>query len=608
MSETPRVSTAGIRLHQFAAGALPLMGYLAGWRPPLYVALGLSLLAVVSDRLAIVAWLCRRTKHAYEREDPGPLGGLLRLGEAQRVIFLATGLVLLSMGSRLGWLPILAAATVSLLEGTTAFSFTLVPYVGLEVLLRRLHLKTQPGAEGKPHAGNPNCLFCRTLQSAPYGRCRWCRLTNVQRCCGLQTSLLMVLLLVIAFLLTTQQEPAVAKLLVTMSIIGLVTLSLAISRQTDDLIGSLTHLDEVQRRTQERCEFLKRLALADSIHAAAETVVAYAAASLCVKHVSILVLEDGMLRIAASQGIPANVAARLAVPVPERLCDHVFDNGRPVVLDESSAQPPPELLGLKAPGTPATYPLVSAPLTTAARRVGIINATDRSAGPFSEDDLAELQFIAEASAISLSSQMDRRNVERANYAAIRTLALAIDAKDPYTHGHSQRVQAWANNVAQELGLSGPRLQVLTQAAELHDIGKLAVPDEVLKAPRNLTSDEWTLIHEHPRRGVEMVRHLTFLKPAYGAILHHHERLDGTGYPDGLAGDRIPLEARILAVADSYDAMTSARAYRPALTHEEAIAELRRCAGTQLDPECVEAFVRQIGEPAVAVAAETWAKS
>jgi len=602
MSETPRVSTAGIRLHQFAAGALPLMAYLGGWLPPIYVALGLSFLAMLSDRLAVVAWLGRRTKHAFEHEDPGPLLGILRLDETLRFILLGTGLALLLARNSLGWLPILGAAAVSVLEGSTAFSFTLLLYAWLELALRRLRLTMAPGrGTGERHSGNPNCMVCRILQSAPYGRCRWCRLTNVRWCCGLQTSFLMVLLLVIAFLLTTQLEPMVTKLLVTLSIIGLVALSLAFSRQTDDLIGSLNHLDELHRRALERCELLKKLALADSVRASAETTIAYAAEALGVGRVSVMVIEDGVLRIAAARGIPDDVATQVAVPVPERLCGQVFASSAPVVLAEALAQPALGLLGLDLPGTLASYPLA-----TAARKVGVINVTDRPGEPFSDDDRAELQFIAEATAISLSSQMDRRDVEQANYAAIRSLALAIEAKDPYTHGHSQRVQAWATATAEELGLTGPRLRTFTLAAELHDIGKLAIPDEVLKAPRKLTPDEWALIQEHPRRGVEMVRHLMFLKPGYAAILHHHERLDGKGYPDGLAGDRIPLEARILAVADAYDAMTSARAYRQALSHEAAIAELRRSAGTQLDPECVEAFVRRVGEPAMAVMADTLA--
>jgi HD-GYP domain-containing protein (c-di-GMP phosphodiesterase class II) len=166
----------------------------------------------------------------------------------------------------------------------------------------------------------------------------------------------------------------------------------------------------------------------------------------------------------------------------------------------------------------------------------------------------------------------------------------VEAKDPYTHGHSLRVQAWATAVGRELGLSEDQIQTLANAAELHDIGKLAVPDRILRAERSLTEDEWALVRQHPWRGVQMIQHIGFLKPALQIILYHHEGMDGRGYPEGRSGETIPLGSRILAVVDSYDAMTSLRPYRPALSHEEASAELRRCAGTQFDAVCVETFL------------------
>jgi HD-GYP domain-containing protein (c-di-GMP phosphodiesterase class II) len=146
-----------------------------------------------------------------------------------------------------------------------------------------------------------------------------------------------------------------------------------------------------------------------------------------------------------------------------------------------------------------------------------------------------------------------------------------------------------------MGLSGDRLKALSYSAELHDIGKLAVPDSILQASRRLTEAEWAIVREHPRRGTEMLKHLEFLKDSLPAILHHHERLDGGGYPHGLADEEIPLEAKILAVIDSYDAMTSARAYRPALPHDAAASELHRCTGTQFDGAVVETFLRLLGD-------------
>ncbi len=606
MADQLRASTAGVRVHQFVAGNLPVAAYLSDWLPPLWAALGLSMLALISDRLVLVDWLVRGQKHPYEQEDPGPRQGLFRFAEAMRVILLGSGAILLTAGYPIGWLPTLAAAAASIMEGTTAFSFMLLAYALLKGCLRGVW--PDKAAERRPaakHPGNPRCVVCRILQTAPYGRCRWCRLPSIRWCCGLQTSMLMVLLLVIAFLLTAALQPTVTKLLVTLSMVSVVTLSLAISRQTDDLIGSLNSLDNARQRTARRCAFLERLALVNSIQEAADTAVAHAAETLGARRVSVMLIEDAALRIAASRGIPEEVVERVSVPIPNRICGRVFESGVPVVANDLDSDEFSGTLGLEAGDSMASFPIGTAPMKTATRKVGVINVTGREAGAFSEDDLSELQFTAEAAAISLSSQMDRRDLERNNYAAIRSLALAIEAKDPGTHGHSLRVQVWATAVAKELGLSGERLQALTYAAELHDIGKIAVPDEILKAPRKLTPDEWAVVQRHPRRGMEMVRHLEFLKPSREAILHHHERLDGGGYPDGLAGGEIPLEARILAVVDSYDAMTSARPYRPPLSHEEAAAELQRGSGTQFDPKCVEAFLNLIGKQAEPVGAGAW---
>ena len=580
-------------------GALPVVAYLLEWLPPVWIALGLSALALASPRLAVLAFALGRRRHVFGHEDSGPHAGLYRLDEGLRVVLLGGGLAVLGAGEAFGWLPILAAAASSILEGSTAFSFTLLVYALGRWIARRVRQRGDGTAPrtAETHEGNPNCVVCRVLECAPYGRCRWCRLSSIRWCCGLQTSMLLVLMLVIAFLLNAALEPVVTKLLVTTSIVGVVALSLTITRQTNDLIGTLNSLERVRARVERRCEFLKRLTLADSVQAAADAAIEHLARTVGVRRVSVMLAEDGHLRIAASQGIPAEVAETVSVPVPSRICGRVFASGVPLVLNNVTAEGMFETLGLNAGAAMASFPLVTAPMQTAGRKIGVINVTDRPGGPFGEDDLEELQATAEAAAISLSSQVDHRNLVQANLATIRSLANAIEAKDPYTHGHSMRVQAWATAVAKALGISGNRLRALSFAAELHDIGKIAVPDDVLRAPRRLTEQEWALVQEHPRRGLEMVRHLVFLESARTAILHHHERLDGAGYPDGLTGSAIPLEARILGVVDAYDAMTSARPYRPPLSHEQAATELRRCSGTQFDPACVDAFLRLLGSEA-----------
>jgi diguanylate cyclase (GGDEF)-like protein len=174
---------------------------------------------------------------------------------------------------------------------------------------------------------------------------------------------------------------------------------------------------------------------------------------------------------------------------------------------------------------------------------------------------------------------------------IYALAATVDAKDSYTYGHSRKVSEYAVAIAEALKLPQDRITTIRAAGLLHDIGKIGIPDSILKKRAPLTDEEWKPIKAHPELGVEILRHVIDLVNCLPAILHHHEHLDGSGYPAGLSGDSIPLEARILTIADAYDAMTSPRPYRERLSSDEAINELRRCAGTQFDAGLVEAFCK-----------------
>jgi putative nucleotidyltransferase with HDIG domain len=172
---------------------------------------------------------------------------------------------------------------------------------------------------------------------------------------------------------------------------------------------------------------------------------------------------------------------------------------------------------------------------------------------------------------------------------IYALAATVDAKDHYTYGHSKKVSQYAVVMAEALGLGADRVGIIRAAGLLHDIGKIAVPDSVLNKAGPLTAEEWEPIKAHPELGMESLRHVIDLVSCLPGILHHHEHYDGSGYPGGLKGEEIPFEARVLAIADAYDAITSMRPYHNQLTPQEAIDELRRCSGTQFDPEMVETF-------------------
>jgi HD-GYP domain-containing protein (c-di-GMP phosphodiesterase class II) len=173
---------------------------------------------------------------------------------------------------------------------------------------------------------------------------------------------------------------------------------------------------------------------------------------------------------------------------------------------------------------------------------------------------------------------------------IADLVEAIEWKDRYTHGHVRRVASYAVMIGKEMGLSSIDLRNLALGAQLHDVGKISVPDSILGKPAKLTPEEFEVIKQHVDRGYEIAKSVKALHGAVDGIHLHHERWDGAGYPLGLAGEAIPLQARIVAVADAYDAMTSGRVYQPAITDGAALAEMERCKGTHFDPRCVDAFV------------------
>ena len=179
---------------------------------------------------------------------------------------------------------------------------------------------------------------------------------------------------------------------------------------------------------------------------------------------------------------------------------------------------------------------------------------------------------------------------------------AIEARDPYTQGHSARVTALAEEIARRLGWSEERLASLRVGGPLHDIGKLAVSDHVLRKQGSLEAHELAEIREHPKAGARLILRVAALREAIPYVLYHHERWDGAGYPTGRAGEEIPLEARVLALADAYDAMTSDRPYRRALSRAEALAEIERCAGTQFDPEIARVFLELFEDAELAPAA------
>ena len=216
----------------------------------------------------------------------------------------------------------------------------------------------------------------------------------------------------------------------------------------------------------------------------------------------------------------------------------------------------------------------------------ILGADDYLFKPFEPSELVE----------AVRSKLDRRRVielfdtHSAHLQTVVMLANVVEARDRYTRGHIERVQTYARDLARLIGWNNEALAILEFGALLHDLGKIYIPRRVLNKRRKLVYAEWGLLKKHPEIGAQMLEGIDHLQAALPYVLSHHERWDGRGYPARLGGADIPQEGRLLAVVDTYDAMTSNRPYRRALSHEIAIAEIRKRAGTQFDPTMAEAFL------------------
>lgn len=231
--------------------------------------------------------------------------------------------------------------------------------------------------------------------------------------------------------------------------------------------------------------------------------------------------------------------------------------------------------------------LTAMPVAVQGNLRGVILMANKRSGPFTEQDTEVLLSIGKHAGVAMENHRLHSALNDAYSSTIAVLADAIEAKDPYTRGHCESVALIAVQVARRLGLQGDEVEQVRYAALLHDVGKIGIPDGILLKPSRLLPEEFQMIQRHATIGSDLVSRVTSLASIAPTILHHHERFDGTGYPDGLSGEAILLASRIVGVVDAFDAMTTPRPYRNPVSTEEALAELSRCAGAQFDPRVVE---------------------
>ncbi|HOY68730.1 MAG TPA: GAF domain-containing protein [Candidatus Ozemobacteraceae bacterium] len=297
------------------------------------------------------------------------------------------------------------------------------------------------------------------------------------------------------------------------------------------------------------------------------------------------------LHVQVSRGFDDERIKDVRFRIGEGIAGQAARQRKPLRVSNTGLEPQFKKLALET--GPKAVTLISAPLLNRDNLVGVINCEREldKKGPFTVENLDLLDTLASQASVAIENARLYHNLLNVYLETIRALAAAIDAKDSYTHGHSRRVTDLSVALALTMELPRTEVDTIRHAALLHDVGKIGISEQILLKPGRLTDDEFETIKSHPHIGAGILNSIEFLKNVCLIIEHHHERYDGRGYPSNLKADEIPVGARIIMVADSFDAITSCRPYRKPLTFDEAMAEIGRCAGTQFDPRVVAAFTR-----------------
>lgn len=352
------------------------------------------------------------------------------------------------------------------------------------------------------------------------------------------------------------------------------------------------------REVKKRAAILERLIevgqmLAShlDVDAVLESALASAMDVLGARWCALRVLDEntGELALKASLGMSPKLRERVARVRPEgNLLGEVLQGGEAVIVEDLAADGSGRHLPYLAPEMRA---LIVVPVKAGGKILGTLKAYSPAPRRWSEEEVEYLDTIAAQVGLALENARLYSSLREYYWSTVQALAAALEAKDIYTRGHSTRVAKWARSCARMLGLGAEKEEQVYLAGLLHDLGKIGVQEDILLKPGPLTPEERKEMQGHPEVGARILEPARFPEAVIAAVRHHHEDYGGGGYPAGLQGDEIPLLARILCVADAYDAMTSARPYRQAFTPQKAREELKRCAGRQFDPRVVEAFLR-----------------
>lgn len=308
---------------------------------------------------------------------------------------------------------------------------------------------------------------------------------------------------------------------------------------------------------------------------------------------SLLLIDEqkGQLFFEVALGDREQDIKKIPIPMGEGIAGWVAQSGRALIVN-APRKDPRFFKGVDERTDFNTRNLICVPIKIKEKIIGVLEAINRKGrGGFSREDLPLLTSLADQVAIALDNSRLYQELEEMFFQIAESLADAIEKRDPYTGGHTQRVTSYSLAISRYLGLSPVEKKWLRVTSALHDIGKIGIEDRILRKPDSLNSEEFDIIKRHSLIGVKIIEHIRQLKESIPGVKYHHEYVNGKGYPEGLRGEEIPIFARIVAVADTFDAMTTDRPYRKAMESAIAIKELKRCAGIQFDRGVVEAFMK-----------------
>jgi HD-GYP domain-containing protein (c-di-GMP phosphodiesterase class II) len=345
-------------------------------------------------------------------------------------------------------------------------------------------------------------------------------------------------------------------------------------------LALLSQLSQILNSTLDHKEIRRR-----AMEAATRLMKAEAGSLLLVNE------EKGQLFFEVALGDREEDIKMISLNFGEGIAGWVAQHGKPLIVN-SPERDRRFFRGVDERTKFKTRNIICVPVKVKEKIVGVLEAVNKQdGGKFDKEDLSLLISLADQVAVALDNSRLYQELEEMFFQTVDSLADAIEKRDPYTGGHTRRVTLYSQAIAKYLPLEPLERKWLKITSVLHDVGKIGIEDYILKKPDRLNPQEFEVIKRHSEIGAKIVEHIRQLKEIIPGVKYHHEQVNGKGYPDGLMGEDIPPLARIVAVADTYDALTTDRPYRKAMGKEAAIEEVKRCSGTQLDKKVVEAFIQ-----------------